>query len=93
MAFEGKTVASSNAAYTIKTAGEAWSIAHASATDAANRDMRKAGRARWSRADSDNHTALLYRSLENFGFWRDDRPTSLYFAMMADRSAPFVIPA
>lgn len=78
-------------AVTIKTAGEAWSIAHAAATDAANRKMRSAGRQRWSRADNDFHTAELYRQLANFGFWRDDRPTSLYFAMMADRAAPFVL--
>lgn len=79
-------------AHTIRTAGEAWGIAHAAATDAANRKMRWAGRTCWSAADSEFHTEELYRQLTNFGFWRNERPTELYFAMMADRSAPFILP-
>jgi hypothetical protein len=82
----------SSGAYRVKTVGEAWGIVHAAATDHANRLMRAAGRARWSVEDNHAHTAKLYQLLASWGFWRDDAPTSLYFAMMADRSAPFVIP-
>jgi hypothetical protein len=77
----------------IKTVGEAWTIVHAAATDHANRLMRAAGRKAWNVDDSDAHTTDLYRRLTAWGFWNGNRPTSLYFAMMADRSAPFVIPA
>lgn len=77
--------------YRVKTAGEAWSIVHAAATDHANRLMRAAGRRRWSAADRDAYADRLYQLLTSWGFWRNEAPTPLYFAMMADRSAPFVI--
>lgn len=75
----------------IKTAGEAWDIVHAAATDHANSIMRAAGRKRWSAADSDAYVERLYQLLAAFGFWGDDAPTPLYFAMRADRSAPFIV--
>jgi hypothetical protein len=78
----------------IETAGEAWTIIHAAATDHANRLMRKAGRTAWDAADADAYRNDLYRLLTGWGFWdaERERPTSLYLAMMTDPSAPFVDP-
>jgi hypothetical protein len=85
--------ASTSGAVVIKTAGEAWTIVHAAATDHANRLMRKAGRTSWNADDSDAHTDRLYQLLTSWGFWDGEKPTSLYFAMLADRNAPFVVSA
>ena len=80
-------------AYTIRTAGHAWELAYAAGTDAANRQMRAAGRTRWNLDDRNLSAERTNRMLTSMGFLdASGVPTSLYFAMRADRSAPFVIP-
>ncbi|GAA0729896.1 hypothetical protein [Sphingomonas japonica] len=78
--------------YVIKTVGEAWELAHAGAVDAANRQMRAAGRSKWNQDDRDFHTGKLLSMLTSMGFRNDDGvPTSLYFVMREDRSAPYIL--
>ncbi|MEZ5773687.1 MAG: hypothetical protein R3D33_02920 [Hyphomicrobiaceae bacterium] len=52
----------------VKTYSEAVRLARSAGEDAANRRMRKAGRAAWSATDHDHAAAVTQRVLTDLGF-------------------------
>lgn len=74
----------------IQTTREAWALTTAAGTDAANRQMRAAGRTAWDEADRELAEAEAQRVRTELGFLdAEGEPTDLYFRHVADPFTPF----
>jgi IS4 transposase len=74
----------------ISTTREAWDLTAAGGADAANRQMRAAGRTVWNEEDAQLAAERTMASRTALGFFDGNgEPTDLYFAHVANPLTPF----